>query len=52
MPELEEYDVEIGGVKHTLLLDEADAERRGLAGKVKQAPAPKNKARTPENKSK
>lgn len=45
----EEYDVEINGVKHTLLLDEDDAKRRGLI-KTKQAHAPQNKQRKPDNK--
>lgn len=51
-----EYAVVIGGVPHTLLLDADGAERYGVSGQkaeapeVKQAPAPKNKARSADNK--
>lgn len=42
---MQEYTVIIGGLEHTLLLDEADAKRLGGVV-VKAAPAPQNKART------
>lgn len=51
-----EYAVVIGGVPHTLLLDADGAERYGVSGQkaeetgAKQAPAPKNKARSADNK--
>lgn len=49
------YDVEINGVKTTLLLNDADAQARGLKEPAKpaakEAKAPANKARTPANKS-
>jgi hypothetical protein len=48
---LKQYDVEVHGHKTTLLLSDADAERRGLL-KAKAAPAPKNKAAAaPKNKA-
>lgn len=48
-----EYDVEIGGITHTLLLSDEDAKARGLKPR---AAAPKadtavNKARSAANKS-
>lgn len=43
-----EYEVEIGGVTHTLLLTDDDAKRYGEAAKKQAAPA--NKAATPSNK--
>lgn len=49
MNELREYVVVIGGVEHTIQTTEAEAAERGL--KLKAAPAPANKARTPRNKS-
>lgn len=56
MAERKEYRVEIGGVAHTMLLSEADAERYGdkVTGVSKtgaKAAEPKNKARKPANKS-
>lgn len=45
------YEVEINGLKHTLQLDAADAERYGdRAVEVKQAPAPANKSRSASTK--
>jgi len=45
------YEIEIGGVVHTLQLSDEDAEAQGLEPvKSKQADKP-NKARTPSNKS-
>lgn len=50
---MKEYTVDIGGVEHTMLLDDADAKRlRGKAAQAKKAPAPLNKASKPAaNKS-
>lgn len=46
-----EYTVDIGGVPHTLLLDEETADRYGdRAVRVKQSKTPENKARSAENK--
>ena len=52
-----EYVVSIGGIPHTLLLDEATAKSYGASvveGKkepeAKQSPEPKNKARSADNK--
>lgn len=58
MAERKEYVVTVGGIPHTLLLDEADAKRYGVAQEpkkakepeAKQAPAPKNKARSADTK--
>ena len=52
-----EYVVTIGGLSHTLLLDESDAQRYGDAAQAKKAVEPKavkpaDKARTAPNKSK
>ena len=51
---MNKYDVEINGVTTTLLLNDADAEARGLKPAAKPASkaakAPANKARTPSNK--
>ena len=45
------YVVVIGGVGHTVLLDEAEAKRLGLSSPVEpKAKRPKNKARTTRNK--
>jgi len=49
---MKEYTILIGGLPHTVLLDETEAKR--LDAKpvaTKQAPAPLNKARTAQNKS-
>lgn len=51
---MREYEVTIGGLPHTLQLDDADAARYGDAARpveAKQAPAPKNKARTAKSKA-
>lgn len=49
-----EYTVTIGGVEHSMLLSDEDAKRLGDAAKkgapTKEAPTPKNKARTASNK--
>lgn len=47
---VKEYTIVIGGLPHTVLLDEAEAERVG-AVEVKAAPALANKARAAQNKS-
>ena len=48
---MKEYEVEINGIKHTLLLTPEDAERYGdSAVLVKQADQPANKSRTAQNK--
>ena len=49
---MKEYTIVIGGLPHTVQLDEAEAKR--LDAKpvaTKQAPPPLNKARTAQNKS-
>lgn len=51
MSERKLYSVDIGGLLHTMLLDDEDAARYGdRAVEVKQA-KPENKSRTPGNKS-
>lgn len=50
MSDLKEYTVDIGGVEHTMLLDEADAKRRGATPVQQKSRTPQNKAATPENK--
>lgn len=45
-----EYEVNIGGASHTMLLDEADAVRYGAIRVAEKARTPGNKARTPSNK--
>lgn len=50
---MKEYEVEIGGLTHTVLLDDDEAKRLGSAAKpveAKSAPAPKNKARSASDK--
>jgi hypothetical protein len=53
---VKEYTIDVGGVAHTVLLDEADAKARGLTGgksqtpETKQADPPANKARTGPDK--
>lgn len=53
---MDEYEVQINGLPHTLLLDKESAKRYPDAKlkqpETKQADAPKNKARIPENKEK
>jgi len=51
------YEIQIGGLPHTVQLSDEDAKARGLVPveaaptpAVKQAPAPKNKARTAPTK--
>ena len=46
---LNDYEVEVNGVKTTLRLSDADAKARGL--EAKKAAAPANKSRTTKNKS-
>jgi hypothetical protein len=47
---LKEYEVFIGGIAHTVQLNDEDAKRHGFTdAHVKRAPAPANKARTPES---
>ena len=48
---MKEYEVEINGLKHTMLLDADDAKRYGDdAVEVKQADKPANKSRTADTK--
>lgn len=48
---MDEYEVEIGGIKHTMQLDKDDVERYGDRAK-KAAKAPANKGgRAPANKA-
>lgn len=54
---MREYEVQIGGVPHTLQLDDEDAKRypgakpvTKAAAETKQASAPANKARTAKTK--
>lgn len=50
---LKEYTVILNGQEQTLLLSEEDGQLRGavlVQPKVKQAPVPANKMRTPRNK--
>lgn len=46
-----EYDVNIGGVSHTMLLDEADAIRYGATLVAEKSRAPENKSRAVDNKA-
>jgi hypothetical protein len=52
---MKEYTIDIAGLPHTVLLDDAEAKRIGAKPvqrvEAKQAPAPANKARTAPNKS-
>ncbi len=52
---MNEYTIDITGLPHTVLLDDAEAKRLGAKPvsrvEVKQASAPANKARTVQNKS-
>lgn len=51
MTELKEYTVHIAGLPHTVQLDDAEAERRGLSPvEAKAAPVPQNKARDARTK--
>lgn len=47
-----EYTVEVGGMPHTFLLSEDDAERWADKIVETKAATPANKSRTPENKAK
>lgn len=48
---MKEYTIDIAGLPHTVLLDDAEAKRLDAKPvEVKQAPAPANKARVPDNK--
>lgn len=47
---MKEYEVEINGVKHTLLLDPEDAKRYGDAAVETKQAEPANKSRTAQNK--
>ena len=48
---MKEYTVLIAGLPHTVLLDDAEAKRLDAKPvETKQAPAPANKARVPDNK--
>ena len=49
---MKEYIIDIAGLPHTVLLDDAEAKRLNAKPvETKQATAPANKARTPQNKS-
>jgi hypothetical protein len=48
---MKEYTVPINGLDHTLLLDDEDAERRGLKVEAKKA-TPANKSRATDAKTK
>lgn len=51
MSALKEYVVNIGGIDHTMLLDEDEAKRRGASLVEAKARTPQNKAAAaPENK--
>ena len=51
VPKVDEYEVEVGGIKHTMQLDKEDVERYGDRAK-KAAKAPANKGgRAPANKA-
>ena len=45
-----EYEIEVSGIKHTVLLLPEDAERYGKDAVEVKAAAPANKAATPANK--
>lgn len=51
MSALNEYEVEIGGLPHTILLSDEDAEARGLSKPKAKASTAENKSRKPSNKS-
>lgn len=49
---MKEYEVIIGGLRHTLQLTDEDAQRIGATPvEVKQAPKPANKSRRAANKA-
>lgn len=50
MSDLKKYDVEIGGLVHSLLLSDEDARARGLSQPEKKAATADNKSRKPANK--
>lgn len=49
---MKEYVVVIGGIEHTMLLDEETATRLGVKPVESKQAKPANKSRTPENKEK
>jgi hypothetical protein len=50
---MREYVIQIGGLPHTVQLDDDEAKRLGATpAESKAAPEPKDKARTPKNKAK
>ena len=51
MAERKEYVVDIGGIPHTILLTDEDAERYGDKATPVKAKQPANKSRKPANKS-
>ncbi len=52
MTDLKEYEVEIGGLSHTLMLSDEGAKARGLSAPVAKSDTSKhNKSRKPSNKS-
>lgn len=50
---MNEYEIEINGIKHTVLLSDEDAKKYGDAAApvAEKAKAPGNKSRKPANKS-
>lgn len=52
MAELEEYEIEVGGITHTVQLSPDDVERYGEAAKrvERKAAQPSNKSAQPANK--
>lgn len=48
---MNEYEVEIGGLPHTVLLSDEDAKARGLELPKPKAASAENKSRKPSNKS-
>lgn len=47
---MKEYTVVIGGIEHTLLLNDADAQRFGVASQSQGKSTVQNKARATESK--
>lgn len=47
---MQEYEVEIGGLLHTVLLTDEDAKAQGLQPKTKERPTVANKAAVAKNK--
>jgi len=48
---MKEYTVTIGGIEHTLLLDDEDAEARGAKPVQHKASVPANKSRSTDTKA-